>query len=172
MIDWDMTLFFPYRNRKIARSRYGVNPHIRLIPIHFTGIPDTFSFKKTAYCLFKKGWALPIGQNVLVASIYCMINSGYNMIHLYGADHTWISQMTVDDQNRLCMVNDHFYDRRQAEMKQLVNADGSIPTISQELRSEAKAFGAYEMLQGYAEYFGNVTIRNLTPGSFIDAFPR
>ena len=170
-VDWDMALFFPYRYRKIARQRYGTNPHIRLVPIHFTGLPDTFTFKKMAFRLFKKGRALPIGQNVLVAAIYCMIGSGYSQIHLYGADHTWISQMAVDDQNRVCMVSAHYYDQK-PEMKQIVNADGSVPTLCEELRSQAKAFGAYEMLQEYAEYLGNVTIRNRTPGSFIDAFPR
>ena len=170
-IDWDLHLFIPYRNRKVARQRYGTNPHIHLVPIHFTGLPDTFTFKKLAFRLFKKGRALPIGQNVMVAALYCMMNSGYERISLYGADHSWISQIAVDEHNRVCMVQNHFYDK-QHEMKPLVNADGSIPTLSQELRSQAKAFGAYEMLRGYADYLGNVAIRNKTPGSFIDAFPR
>ena len=171
-IDWDLRLFIPYKYRKIAQQRYGSNPHIHLVPIHLTGLPDTFAFKQTAYRLFKRGRALPIAENVMIAAIYCMMNSGYRQIELYGADHTWISQMMVDDQNRVCMVKDHYYDAHQVELKPLVNADGSIPTLSQELRCQAKAFGAYEMLQGYADYLGDVVIRNRTAGSYIDAFPR
>lgn len=171
-IDWDIRLFIPYKYRKTAQQRYGANPHIHLVPIHLTGLPDTFALKKTAYRLFKRGRALPIAENVMIAAIYCMMNSGYHQIDLYGADHTWISQMKVDDQNRVCMIKDHYYDAQLVELKPLVNADGSIPTLSQELRCQAKAFGAYEMLQGYAGYLGDVVIRNRTVGSYIDAFPR
>lgn len=171
-VDWDLDLFVPYRDRKPAEERYGKNPHVKVVPVHCVGIPDTIAWKKTAYRLFRKGWAMPIPQNVLVAAIYCMVNAGYRQIELFGADHTWISQMAVDDRNRLFLKDEHFYDKQAVSGRPILCEDGSPSTLSFELRLQANAFGAYEMLQGYAGYLGDVSIINRTQGSFIDAFPR
>lgn len=171
-VSWQMTIFVPFRCWKQALSLYGDNTNISFIPVHSTGISDSFSFKKTAWRLFRKGKAMPVPQNVLVCAIFCMINSGYRHIDLYGADHNWIYQMVVDENNRLMLKYEHFYDQKPVtELTPFLLGDGTPSTLSQELRFQAKAFAAYEMLQEYALAEG-VEIRNCTKGSLIDAFPR
>ena len=171
-VSWEMTVFIPYRFWKDALGQYGGNPHLTFVPVHCTGLPDSFSFKKMAWRLFRKGKSLPIPQNVLIVAIYCMINSGYQSINIYGADHTWIQKIIVNEDNQVCKVDDHFYDGKSInEYIPLMLDSGSPSHLSHELRFQANAFAAYEMLQEYAVFEG-VSIRNLTKGSFIDAFPR
>jgi len=172
LVSWDMTLFVPYMDRKQALRQYEINSYIRVVPIHCTGLPDTFTFHKLAFRLFRKGRTMPFPQNVLVAAVYCMINSGYKQIELYGADHSWISQTVVDEQNRLCRKDVHYYDiGTKVEYVPMPDINGERDNICQELRAQANTFGAYQMLQRYALSLG-VTIINKTKGSFIDAFPR
>jgi len=171
-VSWDLFLFVPYRERKKAQQRFGLNSHIVIIPVHCVGIHDTYSWKKSAFRLFRKGWAMPSPQNVLIAAIYCMINSGFKQINIYGADHSWISQLFVDEHNRLMIKDSHFYDDKEVSCRPILLEDGTESTLCCELRLQADAFGAYEMLRGYAEYLGGVEIINKTVGSFIDAFQR
>ncbi len=169
-VTWDMKLLVPYRDREVAQKVYCSNPHITMVPIHFVGLHDQFHNRKKAFRLFIKGWALPSPQNVSVAAVYCMINAGYRTINLYGTDHSWISNMAVDDNNIVCRKDVHYYDKTVIDYTPII-IDGSYTTMCQELRSQADTFGAHQFLQEYAESMG-VRIVNYTEGSFIDAYPR
>jgi hypothetical protein len=171
-VDWNMSMYVPYKYRRQAVSIYGGNKSIDIIFVHTAGLPDEFAFKRLEYKLFAKGRAVPVLQNVMAASIFCMINAGYTGIHLYGADHSWITQLIVDEQSRLCLRNEHYYDSSEPSFEPLLLPDGTVSSISHELREQAKAFGAYEVLQGYADFLGNVSITNKTKGSYIDAFKK
>ena len=172
MVSWDIDLFVPFAFRENAKKMFGVNTHIRCIPVHCIGLPDSYAFRNNAYRLFKKGLAMPEVQNVLIASIVCMINAGYHIIDVYGADHTWPNDLSVTDSNVVCLLDSHFYDEGQPPMSKCLRPDGTPFSMAEFLRALANTFAAYHFLQGYAEYLGDVTITNCTRGSLIDAFPR
>ena len=51
---------------------------------------------------------MPFSQNVLVAAIYISLNLGYKNIYLLGADHSWAHDVSVNDDNQLCLNDRHF----------------------------------------------------------------
>ncbi len=171
-IDWEITLYVPYIFLKQAKNDYGINEKISIIPFTIASFSDSFSFKKIEYWMFKKGLASPLVGNVAIAAIYCMINSGFKTIWLYGVEHSWMTQLIVDDNNRVCMKDTHYYDSSEVKYIPLLKPNGEQERIWEQLRYQAAAFASYGKLQGYAEYLGGVNIINKTKGSFIDAFPR
>lgn len=171
-VTWDLDLFVPFAFRERAGQMFGDNPHIHCVPVHCVGLSDAYAFRKNAYRLFRKGLAMPTVQNVLIASIYCMINAGYRDIDLYGADHTWPNDLSVNDDNVVCLLDSHFYDEGRPPLSKCVRPDGSSFLMAEFLRALANTFAAYHFLQGYADDLGDVTIYNCTKGSLIDAFPR
>lgn len=171
-VDWEMCLLIPYQFRHEAKTKYGTNRCISIIPIHCLGISDGFVFRRIAFRFFRRGVAMPDPQNVLVAAVYSMINSGYSKIMIYGAEHSWLESISVNSDNVVCISDDHFYKNKTSSRSPYLKVDGSTYFMHELLRDFAKAFASYHFLQEYADYLGNVNIYNCTPNSFIDAFPR
>ncbi len=168
-VDWKLQIFVPVIFLKEAREKFGRNDHIFIAAFNKNEINDSFSFKRIEYTLFKKGLATPILMNVGVASIYCLINSGYRCINLYGMEHSWIKLLSVDKDNYVCMKDVHYYDNdKNHDTKMYI---GNRPErFHEQLRFQATTFASYWELKGYADYLGNVEIINKTKDSFIDAF--
>jgi hypothetical protein len=106
---------------------------------------------------------MPCPLNVTNAAIFLMINMRYQDIYLLGADHSWLKEVHVSEQNEVIMGYEHFY------------GDTSYykidSTLSQWLKTEVKTFESHDMLQRYAVSC-DVNVYNSTKGSFIDAYSR
>lgn len=172
-IDWDLTLFIPYQYRRTATDLYGQNPHVRICPWHNNSLEEAFVFRRTAFRLFKRGLSCPVTQNIMIGAIYCGINSGYHEIQLFGAEHSWLQDLVINDKNEVCLINRHYYDHGEPELIPWTKVDDvTIWRLPDLLHTLAKAFESYHQLQAYADWLGDVHIYNYTPGSMIDAFPR
>ena len=89
-------------------------------------------------------------------------------------DHTLLEGLTVDDENRLCRVQSHYYDSAPKPPTPIyVNATQPPRpyTMSSYLAETAELFRGHEVLRDYAEAQG-VRILNRTRGSMIDAYER
>ena len=95
---------------------------------------------------------------------------GFRRIYIAGADHTWSRTLEVDDQNRVVSVQPHFYKDNDSE-KSRVSATYSNFRLHDILLSLHIAFRSYHQIRAWSEPRG-IAIYNITPGSFIDAFPR
>lgn len=166
-VNWDMFLYIPYRFRQGIINF--ANPHVHLIPFHKG---EYKGFKCIKNYLYKKGLSMPRPQNVLAAAIFNAINAGYKKIELYGVDHSWTKDMWIDDNNRFCGTDPHYYDKKQESIKPttMKKNDEDSP-LHEKLKSLAIAFESYHKLRKYADYRG-VEILTMTKGSFIDAFER
>ena len=69
------------------------------------------------------------------------------------------------------MNQKHFYDRGRSEARAVRNENLTTATLSTILHHMSVAFGSYFVLRDFARFCGAEVI-NVTPGSFIDAFPR
>lgn len=168
-IDWSITLLVPYIYLDEAQKRYGQNPFITVLPFNRGYLSDGFKFRKLALWLYRKGLASPRMMNVVVAALYCMLTLGYKEIELYGVEHSWMKQLIVDDDNRVCMEDPHFYDAGKNNV--VLYIGGRPERIWEQLRNQADTFAAYGELKFYADYQG-ATVINKTRGSYIDAFKR
>ena len=168
-INWDITFFIPYKYYSYFRSKVN-NPHVSIKTLYRFPFMHRLIPTKVEFILYRLGISCPTTQNVLIPSIYAMINMGYRQIYLYGTDHSWTSQMVVNNLNQVCLVDSHFYDTAESCLTPWLKANGNSYKMHEILKDLSRAFYSYHELSSYASYVGDVTIINKTKKSFIDAF--
>ena len=170
-VDWLITFYVPLKYYSVFRSRV-TNTNIKIKTFYrcpfLKYIPRRFE-----YYLYRIGLHAPTAQNVLIPSIFMMLNEGYEKIYLYGADHSWLSQMAVNDKNQVCLVDKHFYDEENPKLEPWFKSEGdNIFKMHELMGIFYTVFLTYHKLARYAKYLGNSNILNVTKYSFIDAFYR
>lgn len=165
----DIKLFVPFGWWKNASVLDRINnPHIQFVPYHTL----TYNgFESVRYWFYRHGLSMPRPQNVLVPSIFNAINMGYKEIRIYGADHSWTESIRVDEQNRVCLTDSHFYDTEKVNMNPWHKCTGEQYLMHEILRDLASMFDSYHFLKRYADARG-CRIINCTKNSYIDAFER
>lgn len=163
--DWGMTLFVPYGRESMAGRLTGGRITVR----GFTMTPAE-GFRCLRHAVYSAGSGTPRPRNVLIPALMIALRLGFGTIYVAGADHTWTRTLSVDDSNRVVSIQPHFYEDDEHEQKRQRVEYHNYPLHSI-LQSLYTAFRAYFLIQQYAESIG-ARIFNVTPGSFIDAFPR
>lgn len=166
LVDWEMTLFLPVAQKAFVQKML-LPDKIKVSCYNLTPIEG---FKCVSHKIFNAGLGMPRPRNVLIPSIMLAIREGYGKIYIAGADHSWTQTLWVDDQNRVVSVQPHFYEDNDAEKKRVATEYHNYP-LHQILQSLYIAFRSYFDIANYAAS-RNVEIYNITPESFIDAFPR
>ena len=172
-VDWPMTLYVQYYNpeRFDYRAAVGDNPNIRIVPFHtlvFRGL------RSVEFWCYRHGLGSGNLGTVVQNGEFIGLLLGYRQIDLYGVDHTLLDGLTVDDRNRLCRTQSHYYDSAPAAPEPIfVNAtDPPRPyTMHTYLAETAELFRGHEVLRDYARSIG-ARIINRTRGSMIDAYER
>lgn len=168
-VKWKMTLFVPYYGwKKMSILNKIPSEFITVVPYHSV---NYHGFECLRSWFYEKGLSMPKIMNVLIVAIFNSINMGYKQIKLYGADHSWVENIRVDEQNRLCVTDSHFYDNQKLKLTPWYLSDGSVQRISMFMRNLSIAFQSYEEINEYAEAY-DCRIFNCTKGSYIDAFER
>lgn len=162
---WPMTLLVPARGPRLTLP--AANPCVSVAGFNAVGVegPDWLCHR-----LFRADRAMPRPRNVLIPSIMLGIALGYTTIYIAGADHSWMRTLSVTDDNEVVSVQPHFYADNAEEHSRVTSVYSGI-RLHQVVESFAIAFKAYHDIARYA-IERNVKIFNVTPGSFIDAFPR
>lgn len=162
-VDWPIKVFIPqYVKSNIPLIRDINNKYVSFINYNLTPVSGFHSFEN--YC-FKNFWGLPLPQNVLNTAIYLCISLGYSYVELYGAEHSWIKTLYINNFNQVCMDDKHCYDEKKTER---VDDFGAIDKW---LFCFARAFKTHRRLRIYADLQG-CKIINRTSESFIDAYER
>ena len=166
---WPLTLFCP----SLAKSnpdfikKIKSNPNIEICFFNNTPVEGLRFFN---HLFMKLGWGMPRPHNVLIPSIFTSINSGFKEVYLVGADHSWIPLISVDENNKALINQQHFYDEGQTQSGHMYR-NSQPRRLHEILEKFMLSFRAYFELKDYAEKRG-VKIYNCTPRSFIDAFER
>jgi hypothetical protein len=169
---WPMTLFFPaeagateYFRRSIAR--------LNNVAISFFNSTRLTSFNPVVFELYRRQLGIPTGGNVLISALYLALTVGLRQIYLVGADHSWLEDMRVNDDNVVCLRQKHFSSDDRVELKpfEKFHDASEFYTMSEALRVLADLFNGYQEISKYAQRLG-AHIVNATPNSYIDAFDR
>jgi len=155
-----MNLFVPNDGYQCILDLLSSNSKITLISYNRTPVSG---FKSISYFLYKRNLGMPRPSNVLNAAIFVALNMGYKKVYLYGADHSWLKDLFIDEQNNLCCYQNHFYDDNVEILKM---PKGSL---SDGLMGIVGAFDSYKKLNEYAKQLDSRVI-NKTNGSYIDIF--
>lgn len=162
---WEMTLFIPVAARRAARLFEGSG--VRVERFNFVRADG---FKWLENLLWRSGLGMPRPRNVLIPSLMIALRLGFKTIKVLGADHGWLSTLSVTDDNRVVSVQPHFYGSDKREEKR-ISAVYDRLRLDQVLESMTIAFRAYHSVRRFADHTG-ARIVNATPGSMIDAFER
>lgn len=169
-VAWPMNLYVQYYNPERFDYRAALpNPNIRIIRFHshmYRG------FRGVEFWLFRRGLGSANFGTVVQVGEYVALLLGYKRIELYGVDHTLLEGLCVDDRNRLCRVDRHYYDDGSPEARPLFrNVPPQPYTMAEYLAEVAELFRGHEVLRDYARSLG-ARIVNRTAGSMIDAYDR
>ena len=167
---WPMNLFIPARalKNKEWQPMLAGNRNIRLCIYNTTPIEGVQGF---CNWVFGKGWGVPRPHNVLIPSIAIGLRLPFKKIYLAGADHSWLPEITVTDDNVVLMHQKHFYDRDKSQAATVTQENLHSARLYTILYHMYVAFKSYFVLEAYARRLGKEVI-NVTPGSYIDAFKR
>jgi len=169
-VDWEFYLFIPWpaKKKKFWQDELAKNPNIKIIFFNIIPFEGGDGFKH--FC-FNKKLGLPRLHNVIGPAIMNMIWLNYKKIYLVGVEHSWLPQISVDENNHAFVGQPHFYDK-DAKPDRMNGVDGvGHRTLHEIIYKFYLAFRGYFEVQKYAKS-KSVEVINLTPDSFIDAFPR
>ena len=168
--DWPLHLFVPARALADDKWRPMVekNPDIKVHIYNTTPVEGFFPFEKWVY---RHGLGMPRPHNVLIPAIATSLRMPFKRIYLAGADHSWLPEISVTDDNEVLMHQKHFYDRDSSKADTVKKENLDSARLHTILYHMHVAFKAYFTLRDYAHSMGKEII-NITPGSFIDAFKR
>ena len=122
--------------------------------------------------LFKRGLGSANYGTVVQVGEYVALLLGYRRLELYGVDHTLFDGLVVDEQNRLCRRDSHYYDTAPVEPKPIMKKVPAEPyTVAEYLAETAQLFRGHEILRDYAASLG-AEIVNCTKCSLIDSYKR
>ncbi len=172
-VDWPMTLYVQYYNPEHFdyAAAVGHNPNIRIVKFHTTLFRG---FRSVEFWCYRRGLGSGNFGTVVQNGEFIAMLLGYRTIELYGVDHTLLEGLMVDDENRLCRTQSHYYDNTPATPQPIfVNATKPPKpyTMYSYLAETAELFRGHEVLAEYARTQG-VKIVNRTLNSMIDAYER
>jgi hypothetical protein len=170
-VTWRMFLYIQYYARNNNWSDKITNKNIEIIPYHTLQYSGYQSLRNW---FFKRGLGSGNYGTVIQNGEFIGLNLGYKELYLYGVDHTFFTNLSVDENNQLCSVATHFYDDKPIQ-KPLVNyyisGKETTWTMASYLKEMMELFAGHEILQNYANYC-SATIYNCTKNSLIDAYER
>lgn len=168
--DWELHLFMPTKANSDKRWREILKPNPKITVHNYNTTPIEGSRRFTQF-LYRKGLGVPRPHNVLIPSIAQGLRMPFKKIYLAGADHSWLPEITVTDNNEVLMNQKHFYDQGKSQAQSVQKENLECARLYTILFHMYTAFKAYFILRDYAKKLDKQVI-NITPGSFIDAFPR
>jgi hypothetical protein len=168
---WDMTLFVPSIAKKTKdwRKELDLNRKIRVVYLNITPVEG---FQNLSFLWFKRNMGMPRPHNVLIPCIKTSIELNYSKIFLLGADHSWLKELFVAENNEVYLTQKHFYDELSAKPEVMYQGvTNKKRNLAQVLMKFVYSFNSYYILNEYAKKT-NVEVLNATKGSYIDAFKR
>ena len=167
---WEVNLFLDSGAKKAQFWKEIIkdNPHIKVHYFNPTPIEGFQSFK---FFCYKHRCGMPRPHNVLIPSLIWGINTEYKKIYLTGADHNWMQELFVAEDNTVYLTQKHFYDEKKARPGVMKKAGKGQRKLHEILIKFVHAFAGYWEINKYAVYRGSEIV-NITPGSMIDAFKR
>jgi len=167
---WNLKLFVKYEAKQYERWRKILekNKNIEIIYMNLTPVEG---FKKFMFRQFDKAAGMPRPHNVLISCVFVALHLAPKEIFIIGAEHTWLKELHVDENNDVYLSFQHFYNNNKTLTKFNNYSEKSNYKLHEILRSFVITFAAYHTLNDYAKY-KNINIFNCTPESHIDAFER
>jgi hypothetical protein len=168
--NWQMNLILGAgaRQSDIWQNIVTKNKNIKLYYINPVPVEG---FRRFRYFCYRKNCGMPRPHNVLIPSLIAAINMDFKKIYIAGADHSWLPEIFVADDNTVYLTQRHFYDEKTARPDVMKKMGKNKRKLHEILHKFMLSFQAYFDINDYAKSRKSA-IYNLTKGSYIDAFQR
>ncbi|MFT5860010.1 MAG: hypothetical protein ACI865_002118 [Flavobacteriaceae bacterium] len=167
---WNLYLIVPFMAKKSKEFQALIQANKNLHPLYINQTPvEGFSFFK--HILFRKKLGMARPHNVLIPSIFSLISIGYKEILIIGADHSWLDQISVSNDNLALVNHKHFYDTDDTKPQAMQDYIKRPRRLHEVIYKFYLSFKGYWELKDYASK-RNVKIYNSSELSMIDAFER
>lgn len=167
---WPCTLFVPSIAKK-SNSFLDLmrqNPNIQLAFYNNIAVEG---FQTLSFPLYDWGMGMPRPHNVIIPGIINSIRMGFKQIILVGADHSWLPEISVNEDNVALVHQKHFYDENTSRPEAMIHSIERSRKLHEILHKFYLSFRGYWEIRDYASH-KNVYIYNSSEHSFIDAFER
>jgi len=170
--DWDMNLFLPKEGRgsELHRRLENSDKNINFVFFNRTNVEGLKGFRHWAY---RNNLGMPKPQNVLVACLMLGICMKYSQVFILGADHSWLENIRISDDNTLISIEKHFYDKDAKGKPTKKEHPDTLQSakLHDYLYDLARTFSSYHLIREFADSKG-VKVWNASEVSYIDAFDR
>ncbi|MDG2330294.1 MAG: hypothetical protein P8M05_01730 [Flavobacteriales bacterium] len=169
---WPIYLFVPYSSKKNFLKLVAIH-QLSNSNVHYT-FYNTTNFNGNRgifHSFYNKQLGMPDPRTVVTPCVMLSINMGFKKVFLTGVDHNFHEGIKLDQDNKLLISIDHFYDE---------NEDRKYVPFKNPVTDEVYKMGElFEVLQkifnsyGYIAKFAkkkDVQVLNCTETSFIDEF--
>jgi hypothetical protein len=167
---WRVELMVPKMARKSAYFTSFLVKNPLITPLYYNTTPVE-GLSGINHFLFSRGLGMPRPHNVLVPAIMNCIHLGYKEIYLFGADHSWLGEIEVNDKNEALVNQKHFYDENESKPEKMQDFISRPRRLHEIIHKFYLSFKGYWEIKFYAEKRG-VSIVNCSETSMIDAFER
>ena len=169
---WKMTFFFPNEakgsafHRRLSTSEKDYS----FVFFNRTNVDGLQGFRHWAY---KRNLGMPKPQNVLIACLMLGVCMKYSELFVLGADHSWLENIRIADDNSLVSIEKHFYDKdSKGKPTKKVHPDTlKSARLHDYLYDLARTFSSYHLIRTFADSV-DVKVWNASATSYIDAFDR
>jgi hypothetical protein len=167
---WKMILLVPFQAKKCKAfcELLSSNPNLEAAYFNQTPIEGLRYWSHLGY---RKGWGMPRPHNVLIPCIMVGIRLGYQGIAVVGADHSWLSDLTVNESNEALLRHVHYYDTEGSKPMKMEDRIQQPRKLHEIIQKFYLSFEGYWLIKEYAER-RKIRIINASKISMIDAFER
>ena len=175
---WPLILLLP--NVTEIRSYDGFtklikrNKMISLCYFNHTRVDD-MPFRSLRQFLYRQNLGMICTENVLLPAIFLMINTGFKRIFLFGANHSWHKDISLDKSGNISLRLSHFYQKDKIHRLQnttpVCDTYHHIPKLSLVFAQLSRVFAAHEKVAAWARH-KKTKVFNATSGSYIDAYQK
>lgn len=172
-VKWPIVLFLPEcaRHWNYLEDLPIKNSFIKIF--YLNSNVQKISYVRNKFELYKKNIFMIPPYNVLVSCIFMAINLGFKSVYIMGADHSWLEDLFVGNDNILYWSESHFYDKEPEKIKPIYKGGdkNKTYTMGELMTGYSNLYNSYYELQEYAKSL-DVKIINMSKKTYIDAFAR
>jgi hypothetical protein len=167
---WNMTLLVPFRAKKSIDFQMLLtsNPNLNVSYFNQTPVEGLNFWSHRWYNL---GWGMPRPHNVLIPGIMVGIRLGYKTIGIVGADHSWLADLSVNENNEALLRHVHYYATDGTQPMKVEDRIDRPRKLHEIIHKFYLSFKGYWQIKTYAKA-KRVSIINASSISMIDAFDR
>lgn len=167
---WSLTIFVPMIARKSAAFQALLKSNRNLSVRYYNPTPIE-GFRFFTHYFIDRGLGMPRPHNVLIPAIINMMRLNYSEIFIIGADHSWLSEISVNDANEALVNQKHFYDENDSKPQKMEDYIHRPRRLHEIIHKFYLSFKSYWEIASYAKQ-KRIKIYNSSAVSMIDAFER